>query len=507
MVPPQGRKLHRHRTPPSGARALMIMFLAVLGLGAAGVAFILPGLMDKSPKKTLTGAAPAAQPDRPAVPATGNLSKVAPRPSSNGQITEPGTKPFADPNKAKAELLLGNALQRQARLENEGVKTWGAAEFHTSYPKAQAALKKATDDIDTQRFLGAIEGFQNAIDLLDRLAANKAERYRRAISAGDVAIQKNMSDEAEKQYNIAQAIRPGDAMATAGLARALNLPQVLAKMLEAEKHESSGQLAEALRAYLAARSLDAAFAPAQRNADRVAALIQDRDYRRAISETLAALDKDKLRAAAQLLEKAAQIRPKAPEISDLRRRIRLSRQLATLNRLRGEAETHERLEQWEDAIKLYDKALRIDQTAAFAVRGKAAAKKFAQLHRQIETYLNEPERLNSPEPLAHATQVLTAVETLGNPGPKLKTSRDRLRTYISQALKPSPVLLQSDAKTSVTVYRVGRFGPFREKRLTLRPGQYTAVGSRSGYRDVRILFRVGPAKSENIIVIKCTERI
>ena len=52
--------------------------------------------------------------------------------------------------------------------------------------------------------------------------------------------------------------------------------------------------------------------------------------------------------------------------------------------------------------------------------------------------------------------------------------------------------------TKVIVYRVGQFGAFKQKRLTLRPGSYTAVGSRAGFRDVRIRFRVDPAETETI---------
>jgi len=43
--------------------------------------------------------------------------------------------------------------------------------------------------------------------------------------------------------------------------------------------------------------------------------------------------------------------------------------------------------------------------------------------------------------------------------------------------------------TDVSIYKVGKLGNFTETELTLRPGIYVAVGSRPGYRDVRLEFR------------------
>ena len=41
------------------------------------------------------------------------------------------------------------------------------------------------------------------------------------------------------------------------------------------------------------------------------------------------------------------------------------------------------------------------------------------------------------------------------------------------------------------VYKVARLGRFDQRELTLRPGTYTAVGTRRGFRDVRHEFKVG----------------
>ena len=69
------------------------------------------------------------------------------------------------------------------------------------------------------------------------------------------------------------------------------------------------------------------------------------------------------------------------------------------------------------------------------------------------------------------------------------------------------VQLVSDQATDVSIYRVARLGSFAETELTLRPGTYVAVGSRPGYRDVRIEFRVAPELDMQPVVIRCEEKI
>jgi hypothetical protein len=59
----------------------------------------------------------------------------------------------------------------------------------------------------------------------------------------------------------------------------------------------------------------------------------------------------------------------------------------------------------------------------------------------------------------------------------------------------------------VVIYHVGRLGTFEEKQLKLRPGIYTVVGSRSGFRDVRQKFKVDANNQHISIFIHCEEPI
>ena len=57
------------------------------------------------------------------------------------------------------------------------------------------------------------------------------------------------------------------------------------------------------------------------------------------------------------------------------------------------------------------------------------------------------------------------------------------------------------------VYRVGEMGTFDNKTLRLTPGDYTVVGSREGYRDVRTTLSVRPDAGTVSLDIRCTDKI
>ena len=66
--------------------------------------------------------------------------------------------------------------------------------------------------------------------------------------------------------------------------------------------------------------------------------------------------------------------------------------------------------------------------------------------------------------------------------------------------------MSSDGLTDITVLRVQRLGLVQRQILTLRPGTYTAVGMRTGFRDVRIQFEVKPGQL-NTVDVRCVEAI
>ena len=92
-------------------------------------------------------------------------------------------------------------------------------------------------------------------------------------------------------------------------------------------------------------------------------------------------------------------------------------------------------------------------------------------------------------------------------GPRLEEQKDELSRLLKRAATPLTVQLVSDNATEVSIYQVGHLGTFARQELTLRPGEYVALGSRPGFRDVRLEFRVAPELDMAPVVIMCEERI
>ncbi len=482
------------RPPNPQIKAVLLVVFAGLVATALGVVFLLPSLVvqDSGTPVAAPAGTQAATP-----PPTAEISRATATPGA--------TEPNGDHQ--EAEKLLSEAFRRLARLESTGAQTWGAAKLETSLPAAKQALDTAYAHYNRQQYTLALPLFQKALSQFDRLEASRPERFGLAMEQGQKAYDRLDSVTAVAEFQVAAAIDPENEAARAALTRARKLPDVLAAIAKGDALEQAGNIDQALMSYQAATSLDSVYPPARDRLARIRKVIADRNYRRAVSETLALLEKGDFQGSSAALDRAANIRPDSPEVKDISKRIEAGAQVAALADLRKRTKSLEAQEKWSSALKLYKKALAIDKTAAFASNGRIRAETLANLHKAIDHYLSEPARLQSPEPLAHAKALITQSESINGNGKILIRKRRRLQKLIIAAATPVPVILRSDGKTEVRVYRVGAFGSFDTRRIEMRPGTYTAVGSRMGYRDVRVQIQVMPGMKDTVVTIRCTEQI
>ena len=97
--------------------------------------------------------------------------------------------------------------------------------------------------------------------------------------------------------------------------------------------------------------------------------------------------------------------------------------------------------------------------------------------------------------------------SLENPGPRLQQQLTAVESLLEKAQVPAEVQLVSDNLTEVTLYQVGVLGRFESQVLMLKPGNYVAVGTRAGYRDVRAEFEVGFDGRSTPVTITCIEEV
>jgi len=406
--------------------------------------------------------------------------------------------------KREAGNKLGLVLRMQTELEAEGVATWGGQD----YDAALDTLAAGDADLQAGRFASASWNYDKAAAELDALRASRPERLAAALDVGEAALVISDGPRARDAFTTALALEPHNERAQLGMLRAGVVEEVVAHIDAGAGHEARDELEAARDKYAAAIALDAHSTAARDAHAAVTAKIREREFLSAMSVALTALDGNDFAASRAALARADAIKPGAPEVADTRKRLELAVQHSRISMHRREAARFEREERWRQAAEHYAAVLAIDSTAAFASAGRQRSLAKARIHAELDGYLGGLDRLSAPGPRANAQRLLSAA---GKPDagaePRLAAKVEKLRKALEIARTPMQVRLQSDNLTEVAVYKVGRFGRFESRDLLLPPGSYVAVGTRSGYRDVRVEFTLVPGEAPADVMVSCRERI
>jgi len=282
---------------------------------------------------------------------------------------------------------------------------------------------------------------------------------------------------------------------------------ILSHLDSGRKHEQEGRDALAFAAYQEALRLDPASEEAGSAVERVRRKIADDQFRRHLSAGFTAYHKGEHALAKTEFRKAEAIRPGAPEVQEALALADGAVKLKDLEVLKGKAAAAEEAEEWEKALDLYLAALRIDGKLQFALEGRERALERMTLKKRLDFYLQKPEVLESEDYLQKAAQLIVQAEHVEPGGPRHREAVQKLQALVREAQTEIPVTLISDTFTEVSVFKVGKLGTFDERELFLRPGTYTVVGVRDGYRDVRQEIVVKTGDSGHRITILCREKI
>ena len=416
----------------------------------------------------------------------------------------PEVDPVAEAElKSATDEALGDLLSRLQRLQYRGIEHWGGQTYLNAldvYEHGDRVYLNKDYTTAGYRYREAAEMLEPFFDRIDGVFNETMQAARDAFAAGDHA-------EAVRLYDLAVAITPGNKEAEEGLARAQNLASVLDLVDRARTFENELDLQAAKVAFEKALELDPAWEPAVSGLERVNAAIHERSFQQRMTEGLDALAAGDLLTARAAFGAAKSLKPDSPEPVDGLLQVDQEMRLESIRRLEQEAVALENDEEWQAAIAKYEEIVEIDSDLQFVREGLARARHRAQIHERITTFIDDPDSLSAPATMQAATQLLLQVTTMNPTGPRLEDQKNELSRLLKRAATPLTVQLVSDNATEVSIYRVGKLGTFTTQELSLRPGAYVATGSRVGFRDVRLEFRVAPELEPQPIVIKCEERI
>ena len=130
-----------------------------------------------------------------------------------------------------------------------------------------------------------------------------------------------------------------------------------------------------------------------------------------------------------------------------------------------------------------------------------------QIANHINFYLEKPQVLENNRHLVEAEMLLNEAREATQKGPKRISNLEKLELQIINAKTPVTLSLTSDGLTDVAIYKVGTFGRFLKKEIALRPGTYTVVGIRNGYKDARLTIVVKPGEKDKQVMISCREKV
>lgn len=480
------------RRSTRGRQILNWVGLGVLLIAAGLVIFLLPRWVS-TPTVETASSAPVV--DRSAPPA---------HPQAAGQPPlSPWEKAQESRIRRETQEILEQILSGLKLLEERGVAVWAEAQ----HAQALEFARQGDERYNRLDYSGAREQYEQALlivrdlqERVDEVFADAMERGERALSDGDSAA-------AIEAFDLALAIDAIDRAATEGRARAATLDEVLSLVRKGDRLLQDGRPEDAREAYREALELDD---QAQRAREQIAAaeqLIEDRAFKQQMSAGFAALYEGKPASAQKAFIRALEIKPASAEA---RAALQQSNHQVTASRIESlvlQAEALEKEERWHEALAKYEAALKLDPALATAQAGRARSALRSRTSDRLEQILAQPERLYDADVLRDALAFHEQISALSDPGPVLSRQLDSTRELLEKMRAPVTIELQSDNLTRVTLHKVGELGSFASREIRLRPGRYVAVGSRDGYRDVRVEFIVDPDQPAPSVTIRADEKI
>ena len=462
--------------------------LAVLVAILIGVVFLLPNTVTTELEQA---------------PASGQATEDA---SAVAEAQDDDDRPGRDARvvaRSETEEVLGQLLSRMDTLERRAVQRWGGLR----YKRAQEIYEQGDAAYLARDYATASDKYREAIDIVDPLLGEVDEIFATTFANAQAALAAPDTVEALRLFELAVAISPSHTAANAGYLRARNLDTVIALTDSGIAFEKNLEMEAARQSFERAVEIDPEWLPAQTGLERVLETIRQMEFDLRMTEGLYALSDGHFEAARAAFRMAKKLKPGSPEPADGLLQVDQGIRLSRIVSLEQMATEQQESEQWEIVETTYRNILEIDDNVEFAKQGLADARKMTALHEQLDEFIAEPDELSSPSKMQKATMLVVNITRMPEIGPRLGDKRDELSRLLKRAATPLPVQLISDNVTNVSIYKVGKLGSFATHELSLRPGTYVAVGSRPGYRDVRLEFLVGPELEPKPIVIRCEEAI
>ncbi len=405
--------------------------------------------------------------------------------------------------KVQAETLLLEIIEKQKLLEDKAVKKWANQE----YKIALSLGLEGDEHFRKQTFDQAIVSYKNAVNVLGDLIEQVAPTLAMHLDKGEQALIKAEKMTAKHHFELANAIDKTNTRAINGLQRAETIEELYALLEKGGKFEAANRFNKAKTTYLQATELDPLSKEAREALSRVNVRLTEIEFNRLMNQGHASLELEQYSDARAAFNAALRLAPNSNKPKQGLASIQRAQRDKKLAVLTAEAQHFENNEDWSNAADTYQQILVLSPNSKFAQVGLERSQTLNELLIDLSALNKNFLRLSSKSVSKEAQALLATVDGLDKPGGKIKQAAAKLKQQIALANQPITITLQSDEETDVAIYKIGRFGKFSNKKIELKPGKYTIVGSRNGYRDVRKEVTVLAEMSNKIIQVQCDEPI
>lgn len=402
-----------------------------------------------------------------------------------------------------AQDKLAQLLLLQEELAEVNVDKWAANRLNELVQKAESG-DRAYRDGD---YLVADSEYGDSLAIAESLKQQSPQILEEALQSGRTALGRMDGDGAKEAFARALWVDPENAEALAGLRRAELQDELAEWMINVQKLQVAGDLNQALAASEDLVLIDPSSEPVQQIKQQLVESILERDYTAAMSSGYRYLDSEELEAARSAFLRAAKFRPNLDEVAVALQSVsnaEISQQVGSLS---GRARQAEAEEDWQQAVEAYTQILQLESGSIDGLIGQARAQARLVLDRNLVAYRSDFDSLLDSVVREQARTALDQARDLPSAGPRLLEQIASISAELDKLVGEVNVQLVSDGETDVRILRQSRLGAFRQEELILSPGKYVAVGSRSGFRDVRLEFVVRSGEPLEPLKIACTEAI
>ena len=402
-----------------------------------------------------------------------------------------------------AEALLSELLIKIESLKLQGILFWGMEKWEDVLivqQEGDSAFIEQQYDLSAGRY-------REALQMLSDLEISIPDVLTNALKMGQSSILSGNENDAIANFEIALAIDGNNIEAKLGLDRALKLDQVLERTQRGQTEFAMGSYEPAIQSFEDALLIDPDWEPAINGLAQSKQSYADNLFQESLSKGFRSLNDESFDEAESLFDQALSIRPNSEEALQALDELNLKRIASLTKSLKYKGLIAEVNEEWNQAKGFYQEILVIDANLEEVKESLSRVESRILLEAEMKSIIARSDAYNDKKVLGQAQALLETAKSIERIGPKMEESIQKLDSLIQIALIPIEVIFESDQFTEVTIFKVDQMGTFQQKIVSLRPGIYTARGSRKGFKDETIRFRVDPNKQNQRVKIICNKKI